>query len=482
MGVDKNSDLWYHKMGDDVLELLFTILLFVLIMLVYFSNRDNSANKWCALTGFIFWLGVFKEAMIYNILPPLEEALQKYALQVAFMPLYSVFTWMLYSLAMPTSIIFALYFNSIKNSKLMRCLIPVIYVPALALSFFFPPLLFRGYQMSSLPFWISYSIYNLSFCVIFAVLMVRGVRIESPGKAKTQKKYVRAILLPPVLYWALSVFLTHPFRLERYFKLWQGNIFILAICVIMFVVTAFKDGMMGLRLTGESYSWNSDMNIVNKGAQYTSHMLKNQTFKMEWCIENLKAGYDTPPEELAILSRSIAAIKTYTDKAKKYSDAIRLLEEPCELRALIENGVLSNPNPVNISVPEDVYWVCDKTHMTEVFYNILKNAAEAAADASTIEVFEGEQAGGFYTLIFKDHGVGMSSEDVKNMFAPYFTTKNPEKNFGLGLSYCKNVLEKHGGHIKVKSETGAGTSVTILYPAKKTAVSGTRLTKGGRHG
>ena len=478
----------------------------MLVLLLYFSNQNNEVNKWCAIAGFVFWLGIAKEAILFNLIPFIEISFGTPNIQEYFMPVYSVCTWVLYSLAMPTTIVFSMYFNNFDETHpvLMRKMKVLFYIPSLVLSIFFPPLSFRAYQLSSQPFWIAYAVYNLSLGIVYTVFMIRGVRIEMPGQKKTQKKYVRLIALPPVLFWMITVFFTHPFGLTKFFKLWQANAVILSFCIIVFIVIAFKDGVMGLKLSKESYNWNSDMSLINKGAEYTNHMLKNQTAKMEWCIENLKEHYKNPvpngktpteksteksavksveipeeiPEEFAILSRSVANLKNYTDKIRKHSENVQLVENPCNLIELIESStLLPNPNMTLVtSVPAGMYWICDKSHMTEVFTNIILNGIEAMQDKDTIEITgEYDKKRSFYLLSFTDYGKGMSEDELNSMFMPYFTTKNTEKNFGLGLAYCKNVVEKHGGTITAKSVPQKGTTITIRFPANKVYASGNGL-------
>lgn len=146
---------------------------------------------------------------------------------------------------------------------------------------------------------------------------------------------------------------------------------------------------MGLRLSARTYNWNADMSIINKGAEYTNHMLKNQTNKMEWCIKNLKAQFEKSstnggyPKELAILSNSVVALKTYADKIIKHSGNINLLKESHNLKKLLESSLPFSSKAritVEICIPDNVYWVCDKNHMTEVFTNIILNGMEASGD------------------------------------------------------------------------------------------------------
>ena len=465
------------------MESVFTVLLLILVLLFYVSNKDNKVNRWCAVAGFIFWLGIAKESFMYNIVPYLDNAWNYTIPYDNYVGAYSVMTWALYSLAMPTAVVFSMLFGGVDGKKLTSAgkLKALIYLPGLLLSFIFHPWRFHEYQLSSLPFWITYSVYNLCFVIAYACFMIAGVRNEKHGRAKTQKRLVGMVVLPPILYWYITVFPTHTLQLHNLLKLWQGNVFILFICIVVYIFMAFKEGFMGLRLTGETYQWNSDMDIISKGAEYTSHMLKNQTSKMELCIEQLKLqlasnGHEEPPEELAILSRSINTLKNYVDKIKRHSQNIHLLEEPYRLMELLADAMpfslsVNTEITVHIGIPENVFWVCDKGHMTELFSNIITNAVEAIRESGTIEI-SGAYEKNFYLLNISDTGVGMDDDTLKKIFIPYFTTKSTEKNFGLGLAYCKNVITKHGGHISVNSAPGKGTTILIAIPSKRVAASG----------
>jgi signal transduction histidine kinase len=61
-----------------------------------------------------------------------------------------------------------------------------------------------------------------------------------------------------------------------------------------------------------------------------------------------------------------------------------------------------------------------------------------------------------------DDGEGISEDDLSQIFRPFFSTK--ETGMGLGLTYCREVVEAHGGSIDVESERGVGTVVTVRLP------------------
>jgi signal transduction histidine kinase len=65
-------------------------------------------------------------------------------------------------------------------------------------------------------------------------------------------------------------------------------------------------------------------------------------------------------------------------------------------------------------------------------------------------------------IAVKDTGTGISSENMKKLFEPLFTTK--PKGIGLGLAVCQKLVEANGGQIEVESEVGVGSTFTVHLP------------------
>src|SRR6266849_7885583 len=77
----------------------------------------------------------------------------------------------------------------------------------------------------------------------------------------------------------------------------------------------------------------------------------------------------------------------------------------------------------------------------------------------------GDFVSGHYVLIkIADNGIGMSEEAKAHLFEPFFTTKADQERSGLGLETCYGIVHQSGGHLRIESEQGKGTTVRIYLP------------------
>jgi len=103
----------------------------------------------------------------------------------------------------------------------------------------------------------------------------------------------------------------------------------------------------------------------------------------------------------------------------------------------------------------------DKSKFIRVFNNMFKNSIEAMPYGGKITVIAEEDKNEISIKII-DTGIGIPEEKINNLFRPFQTTK--AKGLGLGLNFCKNTVEAHGGKINVESKIGKGTTFTIILP------------------
>ena len=107
--------------------------------------------------------------------------------------------------------------------------------------------------------------------------------------------------------------------------------------------------------------------------------------------------------------------------------------------------------------------------MQQVFLNIVNNSVAAVTDGGKIDISIVSAEVNFVAVVVTDNGSGIPKENLKNIFEPFFSTKG-EFGTGLGLSITKDIIEKLGGRIDVKSQVNKGTSFTATLPLKSTSV------------
>jgi len=97
-----------------------------------------------------------------------------------------------------------------------------------------------------------------------------------------------------------------------------------------------------------------------------------------------------------------------------------------------------------------------------VIMNFVSNAIEAMNGKKGIIKVDVKEEGEYAVIVIHDNGIGMSEELQKNIFNPFFTTK--DKGVGLGLYIVYNITKAHGGYIEVESIEGSGSSFSIYIP------------------
>jgi signal transduction histidine kinase len=103
----------------------------------------------------------------------------------------------------------------------------------------------------------------------------------------------------------------------------------------------------------------------------------------------------------------------------------------------------------------------DNEKLTQAFLNIMKNGMQAMEQGGVLHV-ETQSFKDRVEVSFSDSGSGIPPEQMEKIFNYYYTTK--EKGVGLGLPIAHRIIEAHGGQLKVESQVGFGTKVTVLLP------------------
>ena len=156
-------------------------------------------------------------------------------------------------------------------------------------------------------------------------------------------------------------------------------------------------------------------------------------------------------------------------KTKKESFDLGDLVKRCQEKLAIE--IKKKQHIVNCFVTADVPLVyADKDDIERVVLNIMTNSIKYTQDGGEIKVYVGFVYNDAYIKIIDD-GIGIPEEDLSRIFERFYRVDKARTRemggTGLGLSIAKEILDKNGGSIDIKSKVGEGTEVVIRVPTKE---------------
>jgi len=199
-------------------------------------------------------------------------------------------------------------------------------------------------------------------------------------------------------------------------------------------------------------------------------------------------------EEVNRLNRVVTQFLDYARPYKGDADEIDVNEVVRKTVQLLETQEGARDVKLEVKLADGLPRIRgDAEQLRQVFLNLSLNALQAMAPTpggGTLTISSARRpirrrgdTGGFVEVRFADTGPGIAREHMKNLFIPFFTTK--EKGTGLGLPISQRIVTQHGGLIDVRSEPGKGTTFTVSLPvAEETSVTttGTISRMGGAHG
>ncbi len=123
---------------------------------------------------------------------------------------------------------------------------------------------------------------------------------------------------------------------------------------------------------------------------------------------------------------------------------------------------------VRLDIPESLPPVrVDAEQIHQVLRNLILNGVEAMPNGGTLDIRAKDDPEGMVVISVSDGGVGMTAEQMGNLFQPLYTTK--ARGIGLGLVVVKNLTEANGGRVEVRSTVGKGTTFFIILPRERSS-------------
>jgi two-component system sensor histidine kinase PilS (NtrC family) len=207
-----------------------------------------------------------------------------------------------------------------------------------------------------------------------------------------------------------------------------------------------------------------------------AHEIRNPLASMSGSIQILRQELPLSAEQEQLMDivlreseRLNSTIRSFLAYARPQRFAItrldvsRLLNEAA---MLLRNGSdLDNRHVVDVDVPsEELWYEADEGQIKQVVWNLATNGLRAMPDGGRLRLAGAvDEASGDVIMTVQDEGVGIPPEDLDSLFQPFHGRF--AKGSGLGLAIVHRIVNDYNGEIRVSSQPGHGTTVSVRLPA-----------------
>ncbi len=238
-------------------------------------------------------------------------------------------------------------------------------------------------------------------------------------------------------------------------------------------VLLFKD-LSEVRSLRKEIARSQRLASVGRLAAGVSHEIRNPLSSIKGFATYFKERYHDVPENQQIsnlMIQEVDRLNRVVGQLHEFSRPIKISRKSIPVEAFLKNSLKlierqASEAKIDIKTrfdPEIDTAFFDSDRINQVLLNLYLNAIESMGNEGTVTVtLEKNMKKDGIEIRVSDTGTGISENDLAHIFDPYFTTK--ASGTGLGLAIVHNIVEAHGGEIKVKSRLGQGTTAIILLP------------------
>ncbi|MBI1924428.1 hypothetical protein HYR99_09270 [Candidatus Poribacteria bacterium] len=239
-------------------------------------------------------------------------------------------------------------------------------------------------------------------------------------------------------------------------------------------------------MAGAAHEINNPLAIIAGNAQYLIEWLRNKRGEafsdadidelinsLDLIQKNCMRGGNITTQLLVFSRQGKQPVKLPMDLNTSLQAVLTLMRHQMELsniKIVVERaaGSLSNGRAArsydDIQVDSLPLVLANHEQMEQVFMNILTNSWHAMRNGGQLNIHNFKTEDNRIAVQIRDTGVGIAPEILDRIFEPFFTTKAPGEGTGLGLSGSYSILKEHNGEIKIESQPGQGTTVTVFLP------------------
>jgi two-component system NtrC family sensor kinase len=230
------------------------------------------------------------------------------------------------------------------------------------------------------------------------------------------------------------------------------------------LIHASKLASVGELATGVAHEINNPLAIISSTSGVLKDMLDpqlNLDSSPEKMLENL-AYIDTAVFRAKGITNQLLSLGRKNEPSLVLTDLNTVVEET--VSGVKQNELLLSNIDLQINYAPDLPAIyLDPDQIRQVFLNLINNAQDAISGPGAITITTKAKENTIEVEV-QDTGEGMTTERIKQIFNPFYTTKEVGKGTGLGLSVSLGIMESIGGRIEVQSIKGSGSIFTVVFP------------------
>jgi PAS domain S-box-containing protein len=247
------------------------------------------------------------------------------------------------------------------------------------------------------------------------------------------------------------------------------------LCIIK-DLTSERQSENALRQMRARLAHNEKIAALGQVAAQVAHEIKNPLAGLSLYAGHLKnkVADKLAQNELILIDKIIETINSLSNNADQilnFARPVTLTLRPIDLNRvltdiiqLLEPQISSNKVSVALHLTESsATCALDEAPIRSALLNLALNAIQAMPNGGELTV-KTEARLGKLAVRITDTGSGMTKEQLKNVFEPFYTTKS--HGLGLGMSYAQKIIEQHQGEIKLESCQNQGTMIEVELPAE----------------
>jgi PAS domain S-box-containing protein len=223
---------------------------------------------------------------------------------------------------------------------------------------------------------------------------------------------------------------------------------------------------MGEMAAGIAHEINQPLTAISAYAQGSVRLLENGQAD----VQTLREPLEKIATQAVRAGEVIRRLRSFINKSASELELINANELVSEVVQLAEVDAHRHGIPVYLHLAEQVPAVrVDTVQIQQVILNLIRNALEAMDETPRervrVDVYTQRESDGKVSVRVVDTGSGLSEDALKQVFAPFFTTK--AAGMGMGLSISETIVTAHGGHLSVSNNAnGMGATFTLLLTAQ----------------